>query len=148
MYFLLFLLLLPHVYRSYDHLTYIVLIFWYIYDVCLFTYLSMCCFFSLFIHMFLYICNILFLFHTKMPWWVLFKMFQKDKLSKSTMPWTLSLQSFSKVCVRIRFYCIHQVIYDFSYTSFVCCGFVTNCQMGRFLGHMWNLLEHMLYKIG
>ena len=27
MYFLLFLLLLPHVYRSYDHLTYIVLIF-------------------------------------------------------------------------------------------------------------------------
>ena len=142
MYFLFFLLLLPHVYRSYDHLTYIIHIFWYIYaNVCLFTYLSMCYFFSIFIHMFLYVCNLLYLFHTKMPWWVLFKVFQKDRLSKSIMPWTLFLQSFSRVCVRIRFDCIQQVImnlviYDFSYTSFVCCGFVTNCQRGRLLGHM------------
>ena len=56
---------------------------------------------------------------------------------------------FSRVCVRIRFYCIQQVImslviYDFSHTSFVCCGFVTDCQMGRLLRHIWNLLEHML----
>ena len=28
--------------------------------------------------------NLLFLFHTKMPWWVLFKVFQKYRLSKST----------------------------------------------------------------
>ena len=43
------------VYWSCDHLTYIVHIFGlYIYiDVCYFTYLSMYCFFSLFIHMFL-----------------------------------------------------------------------------------------------
>ena len=27
--------------------------------------------------------------------------------------------------------------------SFVCCGFVTNCQRGRLLGHMWIMLEHM-----
>ena len=42
-----------------------------------FTYLYMCCFFSIFIHMFfVLVCNLLFLFHTKMSWWVLFKVFQ------------------------------------------------------------------------
>ena len=51
-----------------------------------FTYLSMCCFFSLFIYMLLIVCKPLFLFHTKMPWWVLFKVFQKDRLSKSIKP--------------------------------------------------------------
>ena len=68
MYFLFFLLHLPHVYWFYDHLTYIVLIFGFIYiDVCyspIFTcvvsFLSLCT-------CFLYIvCNLLFLFNTKM----------------------------------------------------------------------------------
>ena len=109
--------------------------------------------FSLYTYVSYYVWNLLFLFHTKMPWWVLFKVFQKDRLSKSIMPWTLFLQSFSRVCVRIRFYCIQQVImswvvYDFSHTSFVCCGFVMDCQRGRLLGHMWNLLEHMSCRIG
>ena len=57
--------------------TYIVLIFD-IYKMMyvFFTYLYMCCFFSIFIHIFLIrVCNLLFLFHTKMPWWVLFKVF-------------------------------------------------------------------------
>ena len=80
-----------------------------------------------------------------MPWWVLFKVFQKDRLWKSIMPWTLFLQSFSRVCVMIRFYYIQQ---DFSHTSSVCCGFVTDFQMGRLLEHMWNLLEHMSCRIG
>ena len=40
------------------------------------------------------------------------------------------------------------VIYDFSHILFVCCGFVTDFQKGRLLGHIWNLLEHMLCKIG
>ena len=52
---------------------------------------------------FFIICNILFLFHTKMPWWVLFKVFQKYRLSKSSIPWTLFLQNFSRVCVRVDF---------------------------------------------
>ena len=53
---------------------------------------------------FLYIvCNLLFLSHTKMPWWVLFKVFRKYRLSKSSLPWTLFLQSFSRVCARIDF---------------------------------------------
>ena len=58
---------LPNVYWSCDHLlkycTYL-LKYIYIY-VCFFTYLSMCCFFSIFIHMFLYVCNPSFLFHTR-----------------------------------------------------------------------------------
>ena len=102
---------------------------------------------------FFIVCNLLYLCHTKMPWWVLFKVFQKDRLSKSIMPWTLLLQSFSRVCIWIWFYCTQQVImslviYDFSHTSFVYCGFVMDCQRERLLGHMWNLLEHMLCKIG
>ena len=105
--------------------------------------------FSLYTHVSINVCNILFLFHTKMPWWFLFKVFQKDRLSKFITPWTLFLQSFSRVYAKIRFYCIQQVImslvfYDFFHTSFVCCGFVTDCQMERLLEHMWNLLEHML----
>ena len=52
----------------------------------------------------------LFMFHTKMPWWVLFKVFQKDRLWKSIMPWTLFLQSFSRVFVRVRFVCNSQVL--------------------------------------
>ena len=90
------------------HTLYLFLIYIYIYIWCMlvFNYLSICCFFSLFIQMFLYVCNPLFLFHTKMPWWVLFKVFQKDRFWESIMPWTFFLQSFSRVYVRVRFYCI------------------------------------------
>ena len=46
----------------------------------------------------------------------------------------------------VIFYCIQQVIMslviqDFFYDSFVCCGFVMDCQRGRLLRYMWNLLE-------
>ena len=51
------------------------------------------------------------------------------------------LAKFFKCLCSDRFYYIQQVnmsgvIYDFSYISFVCCGFVTDCQRGRLLGHM------------
>ena len=65
MYFSFLSLLQPHLHWSCDHLlTYIVLIFSHIYDddVCFFTYLYMCLFFSLFIHIFLYVCNLYFCF--------------------------------------------------------------------------------------
>ena len=64
--------------------TYIVLIFdIFMMTYVFFTYLYMCYFFAFFIHMFLIlVCNLLFLFHIKMPWWVLFKVFQKYRLSK------------------------------------------------------------------
>ena len=95
---------------------------------------------------FLYIvCNFLFLFHTKMPWWVLFKVFQKYKLSKSLLPWTLFLQNFPRVCVRIDFIVFNKWVWvEWFMTSlicsFVCCGFVTDYQRGRLLGHMWIML--------
>ena len=41
-------------------------------------------FLSLYTCFLLLVCNLIFLFHTKMPWWVLFKVFQKYRLSKST----------------------------------------------------------------
>ena len=56
----------------------------------------------------------LFLFHIKIPWCILFKVFQKDRLWKSIMPWTLFLQNFSRVCVRVRFFCIPTSGYEFS----------------------------------
>ena len=66
MYFLLFLYILAScIFVLWPFIDiYIVLIFSHIYDddVCFFTYLSMCCFFSLFIHMFLYVCNPYFCF--------------------------------------------------------------------------------------
>ena len=68
--------------------TYIMLIFdIYIYDnVCLLHLpLHVLFLFSLHTHAsYYFVCNLLFLFHTKMPWWVLFKVFQKYRLSKST----------------------------------------------------------------
>ena len=145
--FLFFLLLLPHVYWPCDHLTYIVLIFWYIYvDVCyspifscIVTFLSLCtCFLLL-------VCNLLFLFHTKMSWWVLSKVCQKYKLSKSFLPWTFFLQSFLRVCVRIDFIVFNKWIWvewfmNSLICSFICCGFVMDCQRGRLLGHMWIML--------
>ena len=65
--FLFFLLLLPHVYRCFDHLTYIVLIFGYIYvDVCYSPIFScVVSFLSLCTCLLLFVCNLLFLFHTK-----------------------------------------------------------------------------------
>ena len=147
MYLLFFLLHLPHVYWYCDHLTYIVLIFWYIYvDVCyspifscIVTFLSLCtCFLLL-------VCNLLFLFHTKMSWWVLSKVCQKYKLSKSFLPWTFFLQNFLRVCVRIDFIVFNKWIWvewfmNSLICSFICCGFVMDCQRGRLLGHMWIML--------
>ena len=66
-------------------LTYIVLIFF----ICWCMFLSpaltyVASFLSLCTCFLLCVCNLLFLFHIKMPWWVLFKVFQKYRLLKST----------------------------------------------------------------
>ena len=72
--------------RSYDHLlTYIVLIFF----ILMYVFLSptpscVISFLPLYTCFLLLVCNLLFLFYTKMPWWVLFKVFQKYRLLKST----------------------------------------------------------------
>ena len=102
-----------------------------------FTYPYMCCFFHLPLHVLflsptltcvvsflslctcflLLVCNLLFLFHTKMPWCVLFKMFQKYRLSKSTC----HKLSFCKVFQEdyIQQVNMSWVIYDFSH-MFIC----------------------------
>ena len=46
------------------------------------TFTCVVSFLSLYTCFLLLVCNLLFLFHTKMPWWVLFKVFQKYRLSK------------------------------------------------------------------
>ena len=44
--------------------------------------LSLFCFYT---HAsYLFVCNFMILFHTKMSWWILFKVFQNYRLSKST----------------------------------------------------------------
>ena len=131
--------------------TYIVLIFEiyifiyiYIYDVCL-LHLSLHVLFIFFLYThisYLLYEIFLFLFHTKMPWWVLFKVFQKYRLSKSFLLWILFLQSFSRVCVRINFIVFNKWVWvEWFMTSlicsFVCCDFVMDCQRGRLFRHMW-----------
>ena len=69
--------------------TYIVLIFdIYIYIWwCMFLSPTSTCvvsFLSPYTWFLLFVCNLLFLFHIKMPWWVLFKVLQKYRLSKPT----------------------------------------------------------------
>ena len=95
---------------------------------------------------FLYIvCNLLFLFHTKMLWYVLFKVFQKYKLLKSSCHEFSSCKVFQEFCVRIDFIVFNKWVWiEWFITSlicsFVCYGFVTGCQRGRFLGHVWIML--------
>ena len=55
-----------------------------------------------------------------------------------------SCKVFQELCYD-RFYCIQQVskvewFMTSLICSFVCCGFVTDCQMERLLGHMWIML--------
>ena len=52
------------------------------------------------------------------------------------------LTKFSRVCVRIDFIVFNKWIWIKWFMtslicSFVCCGFVTDCQRGRLSGHMW-----------
>ena len=107
-------------YIGLDHLTYIVLIFG-LYILMYVIHLSFPCvvsFLSLYTCFLYDVCNFIFLFHTKMPWWVLFKVFQEYKFSKS-----LLAKFFKSLCYD-RFYCIQQVnmswvFYDF-FHMFIC----------------------------
>ena len=68
-----------------------------------------------------------------------FRNTRKYKLSKSF------LQKFSRVFVRIDFIVFNKWVWVKWFMtslicSFVCCGFVTDCQRGRLLGHMWIML--------
>ena len=154
MYFLFFILvtlsfctsvLWPFIYNI--HYTFIshLYIWW---CMLLFTYLSHALFLlSLYTHVFLLYAILYFCFILRCLDEFCLKRFKKTSCQN------LSCHELSSCKVfRIRFYCTQQVImslviYDFSHTSFVCCGFVTDFQRGRLLGHRWNWLEHMLCKI-
>ena len=115
-----------------------------IYCLCMFflspTLSCVVSFLSLYTCFLLFVCNLLCMFHTKMLWWVLFKVFQKYRLSKSTCH-KLSSCKVSRVCVRIDFIVFNKWIWvEWFMTSlicsFVCCDFVMDFQRGRLLGHM------------
>ena len=109
--FLYFLDTLFLFYWSCDHLVIANLVFiWYIYIyifdevVITFFHLSLHVLYLFFLSAhasYLLYAIFYFCFTLRMLWWVLFKVFQKYKLSKSSMPWTLFLQIFSRVCARI-----------------------------------------------
>ena len=109
-----YLLVLVH--RSCDHVYIHCAYLWYIYiyiwwmssspiSTCIVSFLSLCTYFLLIVS------NLIFLFHSKIPWWVLFKVFQKYRLPKSFLPWTLFLQSFSRVYVRIDFIVLNKWVW-------------------------------------
>ena len=82
------------------------------------------CFLSLYTCFLLFVYNLLFLFHIKMPWWVLFKVFQKYKLSKSTYHKLSSYKVFQEFLLgQILLYSssvnMSWVIYNFSH-MFIC----------------------------
>ena len=105
---------------------------------CVISFLCLCICFLLFV------CNILFLFHTKMSWWVCLKCF-KNTSCQSLLAINFLLEKFFKGLCYDRFYCIQQVWVKWFMTSlicsFFCCGFVTDCQKWRLLGHMWIMLR-------
>ena len=108
--FVFFSFLLLEIHCSYIVIANLVLMILYIWWGCYyssFTYLYMCCFFSLFMHMLFINCmqSFIFLFHTKMPWWILFKVFQKYRLSKSSCHKLSSCKVFREfVLISIEIY--------------------------------------------
>ena len=99
---------------------------------CVVSFLSLCTWF-------LYIvCNLLFLFQIKMDEFCL-------KCFRNT-----GCQSLLAIHSLLANFCMSWVIYDFSLIcSFVCCGFVMDCQRGRLLGYMWfNVRNICQYRIG
>ena len=70
--------------------------------ICMFLHLSLHVLFLFYLYTHVSLCMQSFISVShKMPWWVLFKCF-RDSLLKSTMPWTLFLQSLARTCVRVR----------------------------------------------
>ena len=105
--------------------------------------------FSLYTHV--YLCmQSLFLFQTMKHWWVLFKVFQKDRLWKSTMLWILFLQSFSKVYARVKFVLNSTSDYEFSdlrlLSWFICLlWFCHGLPKGEIVRTYVRIVRHICY---
>ena len=101
----------------------------------------MCCLFSLFIHMFLYVRNLYFYFTLRCVDEFCLTCFKKTGCENLSCHELSSCKVFQEFVLGLDFLVIQQVfmslvIYDFSHDSFVCCGFVKDFQRGRLLGHM------------
>ena len=85
-----------HVYIHCAYLWYIYMIMMYVFFTYLYCVVSFLTLYTCFLYL---VCNLLFLFHTKMPWWVLFKVFQKFRLSKSTCHKLSSYKNFQEFVI-------------------------------------------------
>ena len=114
--FFSFWLRYPLVHWSCDYLfkTYIVYIYIYIYDICFFTYLSMCCFFSLFIHMFLYVCNLYFYFTLRCLDKFCLKCFRKIGCKNLSCHELSSCKVFQEFVLGLDLFCIPTSDYEFN----------------------------------
>ena len=135
MYFLFFLLHLPHVYRSCDHLTYIILVFGYIYICwCMFFHLSLhvLSLFSLYAHASYILCAIFYFYFTlRCRDEFCLKCFKNIGCQSLLVINSLLAKFFKSLCYD-RFYCIQQVSMSWVFITsliclFICCGFVTDC---------------------
>ena len=122
-------------------LTYIVLIF-FIYW-CMFFHLSLhvLFLFSLYAHVSYYLYAIYYFCFTLRCLDEFCLKYFRNAGCQSLLAKALFLLSFSRVCVRIDFIVFNKWVWvEWFMTSlicsFVCCGFVTDCQRGRLLGHM------------
>ena len=141
--FLFVLLHLPHVYWSFDH--------WHTLYLYLGLYMLMYV-----IHLYLQVLFLFFLYaHASYILYAIFyfrftircrdefclKCF-KNTDCQSLLAINLFLQIFLRIYVKIDFIVFKKWIWVESFMtslicSLVCCGFVTNCQRERLLGHMW-----------
>ena len=115
--FLSFQLHYPLVHRSCDHLfmTYIVFIFIYIWWCMLFfTYLFTCCFFSLFIHMFLYVWNLYFYFTLRCLDEFCLKCFRKTGYENLSCHKLSSCKVFQEFVLGLDLLCNSTSDYEFS----------------------------------
>ena len=89
----------------------------------LFTYLCMCCFFSLFIHIF-FMYSIFISVSNMMPWWVLFKCFRKTGCESLSCHELSSCKVFQEFVIRIDLFCNTTSGYEFSDLRFLSWLFV------------------------
>ena len=107
-----------------------------------FTYPYMCCFFfSLYAHASYYLYAIYYFCFTQRCIDEFCLKYFKNTSCQSLLAINSLLPNFSRVCVRMDFIVFNKWVWvEWFMTSlicsFVCCGFVTNCQRGRLLGHM------------
>ena len=86
----------------------------YIYDVCFFTYLPICCFFSLFIHMFLYVCNLYFCFTLRCLDEFCLKCFRKTNCENLSCHELSSCKIFQEFMLGLDLFCNSTNGYKFS----------------------------------